>query len=640
MSFKVSYRKSFFRQLVAIAVAVCFTPSVVLAVDITSGNSPYSTTADNTDQHILKTNNDISLTNDFVINFDGNSAVRANSITGVTITNNGTIKNTDSSGNDYAIQAQSGSVTITNSGTIQAPDTYAVDVNKSSSSTITNNVGGIITAGSFAINGADSSTTGTTVTNGGKVYVSSAFSAVNFTAATGVTITNSGEIYRESGATTTSGSAQATIKLGSSSTLINSGEIRNDASQTLSSIHLSGDNNTITLKDEGIVTGVLTADSGTSGNTLQLQHGFGRAYFYETSGDLTLEDLSGNTVVKGSAGSVSLGGQETVDELLGLRTYNLRSALKRYASAPKPSDEDTVWGETFGYYSKRGGTSSLLKYDTHGYGMTFVHPVKKLVKGLSLTPGSLANKISNQLDFVLSVEHSKLDLPEKHDVERTGFLAGFNASNFASFGNWRASGFAVGGMGWYDSEREILTNTRVTGLLDVTANYVTTEVITGGHISHTYQSQSDSSIKNTWDTEIGFTMGYSRTADYNERHYFFWEERNLVQGSIHLGEQLTTVFNDRLRFTLGGELEHRTVLAGRNQTYRINNASVDYRHGSFYENSVAGNLGLNYSFIDHKPGCNVYEEFCGGSLYIQLNSRLSNETRGTYSGGVGVRLNF
>ena len=69
MSFKVSYRKSFFRQLVAIAVAVCFTPSVVLAVDITSGNSPYSTTADNTDQHILKTNNDISLTNDFVINF-------------------------------------------------------------------------------------------------------------------------------------------------------------------------------------------------------------------------------------------------------------------------------------------------------------------------------------------------------------------------------------------------------------------------------------------------------------------------------------------------------------------------------------------------------------------------------------------
>ena len=41
-------------------------------------------------------------------------------------------------------------------------------------------------------------------------------------------------------------------------------------------------------------------------------------------------------------------GQETVDELLGLRAFNLRSALKRYASAPKPPDENMVWGETFG----------------------------------------------------------------------------------------------------------------------------------------------------------------------------------------------------------------------------------------------------------------------------------------------------
>ena len=57
----------------AVALAVCFTPSVALAVDITSANSPYSTTADNTDQHILKTHNNISLTNDFVINYNNQS---------------------------------------------------------------------------------------------------------------------------------------------------------------------------------------------------------------------------------------------------------------------------------------------------------------------------------------------------------------------------------------------------------------------------------------------------------------------------------------------------------------------------------------------------------------------------------------
>ncbi|SVC74338.1 uncharacterized protein METZ01_LOCUS327192, partial [marine metagenome] len=154
MCLTVLFWKRFFRLLMAVALAVCFTPSVALAVDITNANSPYSTTADNTDQHKLKTHNNISLTNDFVINYNNHSAVRANSITGVTITNNGTITNRDVSGKNYAIQAQSGSVTITNSGTIEAAQNYAIDVNKSSSSTITNNVGGIITAGSWAINGA------------------------------------------------------------------------------------------------------------------------------------------------------------------------------------------------------------------------------------------------------------------------------------------------------------------------------------------------------------------------------------------------------------------------------------------------------------------------------------------------------
>ena len=123
-------------------------------------------------------------------------------------------------------------------------------------------------------------------------------------------------------------------------------------------------------------------------------------------------------------------------------------------------------------------------------------------------------------------------------------------------------------------------------------------------------------------------------------HYFFFEERTLVQGSIHLGEQLTSTFNDRLDITLGLEYEFRFALAGKNQTYRINGTPTDYTGGSFSENSASANLGLNYSFINQKQHCDIYNEFCGGSLYIQLNSRLSDETRGTYGGSVGLRLNF
>ena len=318
MSFKVSFRKSFFRLLVAITVVLCFSPSLVLAVSITSDTTISS---DVTTQQKIQTNDDVTLTIDAEINFNNNNAVlvqSGRSGASVIVNSGGSVINTDTSTNDYAIKAQSTTnVTITNSGLVVAADTYAVDVNKSTGATITNNAGGLIYAGRLAINAAHSDTSDVTLTNHGTVYITTKKSVVNFSSASNVTLTNTGKIYRESGALTTDNWSQSTIVLGSSSTLTNSGEIRNDASQTISSIYLSGDNNTIILKDEGIVTGVLTAASGTSGNKLQFDHGFGRSYFYETSGDFTLEDLSGNTVVKGSAGSVGQGANETVDELLG-----------------------------------------------------------------------------------------------------------------------------------------------------------------------------------------------------------------------------------------------------------------------------------------------------------------------------------
>ena len=618
MSFKVSFKKTFFRLLVVIMMLLCVQPSLVLAVAVTSDKTISSNV---TAQQKIQTNDNVTLTIDAEINLDGNSAVLVQSgRSGATIIINsgGSVINTDTSTNDYAIKAQSGTnVTITNSGLVVAPDSYAIDVNNSTGATITNNAGGIVYADRLAIAAAASGTSDLTLTNHGTVYITEKASTINFQEASNVTLTNKGQIYRESGAQSNDHVDQSTIKLGSSSTLINTGQIRNDASQTIRSIYLNGGSNTIILRDEGIVTGVIAAASGTTGNKLQLDHGFGRSYFYETSGDFTLEDLSGNTVLKGSAGSVSLARQETVDEMLGLRSFNLRSALKRYASAPMSSDDNMVWGETFGYTQKRGGTDTLLKYDTHGYGMNFIYPVM------------------SKLGLILSVERNQLDFAEEYEVSRTGFLAGFNVPEFSGFGkgNWKLGGFAVAGMGWYDSTREILTNTTSTGLLDVTADYQSVEVITGLNIKNTHKLPSNGWIKNKWDTEMGLTLQGSNTPDYNERHYFSFEERTLIQESVHFGEQLTSTFNDRLAITLGLEYEYRFVLAGKNQTYRVNGALADYDDGSFSQNSGSGNLGLSYRF-GSKSKLNQ------GLAYIQFNSRLSDETRGTYGGSLGISINF
>jgi hypothetical protein len=161
--------------------------------------------------------------------------------------------------------------------------------------------------------------------------------------------------------------------------------------------------------------------------------------------------------------------------------------------------------------------------------------------------------------------------------------------------------------------------------------------MTGLNINHTYQSPSKGWMKNKWNTEMGLTLQGSHTPSYNERHYFRFDERTLVQESIHLGEQLTSTFNDRLAITLGLEYEFRLALAGKNQTYRINGTPTDYTDGSFSENSGSGNLGLSYRLGWFGPSRSKMHQ---GLAYIQLNSRLSDENRGTYGGSVGLRLNF
>ena len=46
--------------------------------------------------------------------------------------------------------------------------------------------------------------------------------------------------------------------------------------------------------------------------------------------DLSLQDLDGNQVVKGSAGSVGQGASETLDELLSYKSINLRNFFSKY----------------------------------------------------------------------------------------------------------------------------------------------------------------------------------------------------------------------------------------------------------------------------------------------------------------------
>ena len=164
---------------------------------------------------------------------------------------------------------------------------------------------------------------------------------------TGNTITNN------AGGEISSKGSKGTIIAGASSTITNSGAIKNNKSVDKNAIQLKGNNNTITLKDSGVVVGIIKAASGATGNTLKINHGVGSNYYYKTSGDFTLEDLDGNQVVEGSAGSVGQGGSEVLDELLGTKSLNIRQSITKYKNADEDLTDNESWGEITFSTSKR-----------------------------------------------------------------------------------------------------------------------------------------------------------------------------------------------------------------------------------------------------------------------------------------------
>ena len=108
-----------------------------------------------------------------------------------------------------------------------------------------------------------------------------------------------GHIYNETAL------QQATVFIAAedTATLTNSGTIENKAGPENYAIRIAGSGVTVTLKDSGKVIGKINvADSG---HTIKIQHGSGQGYYYDIDGNgtYTLQDLDGNPVVKGSAGS-------------------------------------------------------------------------------------------------------------------------------------------------------------------------------------------------------------------------------------------------------------------------------------------------------------------------------------------------
>ena len=293
---------------------------IVLAVDI---GTDTTINANSTARHNI-TDDNVTLTNNADIIFGEASAgtiLSDDDQTGITIINNAGATIGITGNNDGAVELKEAiNPTVINSGTIFSEDGRALSLDRTTGAVFINNAGGVLTAGRSTIR-CVTNCANTTIINSGKIIATSigASTAILMDTSVGLILINNagGEIIGITG---------QVIDLGTSGTFTNSGLIRavdDDGKLVLSDaaavIKFNGTNTTVLLKDEGIVVGTISNSGNNAGSKLQVQHGYGRSYMYQTLGKLELADLSGNRIVKGSATAVGMGAQETVDEILGQR---------------------------------------------------------------------------------------------------------------------------------------------------------------------------------------------------------------------------------------------------------------------------------------------------------------------------------
>jgi len=453
---------------------------------------------------------------------------------------------------------------VVNSGTIEATSSKAIQLQDAQGATITNKSGGIIFAKTNAIVQQEASggedATGTTINNAGTIYGVDNRAIYFYGGATNATVTN------ESGGILYNESTEATVQIDTNSTLVNSGSIDNRNSPSNAGIAIVGNDNTITLKDKSILVGTIDAGS-TTGNTLKFQHGMGQGYYYKTSGDFTLQDLDGNQVVKGSAGSVGQGASETLDELLSYKSINLRNFFNEY----KKLDNQDAWGETYVSNLKRDAhTNNLaLEYDLTNFGV------------------NLINKIDNA-NFVIAFEGGRQDFVKDHKIDYQNISAGIYLPQKDN-PYFNLDLFILGGITLKDGERTILTNTTTSGKLTIDSDYETYEIHTG------IKKNNLSSIP-----DFGLAASYSMTPSYDESKYFSWTDRDVGNLSVFFEDDYNLINSKDSKLFLGWTLDIRKMMGDKKQVYSINGTSATYKQHNNLTNEISliANMGYEKKFSD------------------------------------------
>ena len=560
---------------------------------ITGANTVNSTSNNNTTQKKFNADDtSLTISDSITLSTSSSSTVDINAKDNGTVTvesGSSIFSNGASSSNAIQGKNQSG-LTVTNSGTISAGNSKAINLLNAENSTITNNSGGIIKSNTNTITVTEGSSDGdtannVTINNSGEIYAedvsrgNTSSNAVKSESDTdNITIINNsgGHIHNNNDYDNALRGSTVFVSSVSAATFTNSGTIENKAGVDAFALGLAGSGVTVNLKDKGKVIGRISIVG--SGHTIKLQHGAGQAYFYETTGNGTydLEDLDGNPVVKGSAGSIGQGGNEMLDETLSYKSLNMRKSLIRFKKSEAYLNQDE-WGEFFTTFNKRKENKSTLRLGskTANVGANIIEP------------------ISENKNFIVSVESGSLNISQGHDINKISFLTGLHLNEVEIF-NINPDLFILGGANYNTSERNILTNTTTTGELNVTDSYENYELLIGAK-TNLNSLFPDLSLNNL-SPDISLNFGYSYTPSHEESSYFKWEDKDIYNGSIALSDEYEIINNEKTNFYISWIADARSVLDENVQVFYVNGVKGSYSQKNDLKKELSLSAGLNYEY--------------------------------------------
>ena len=349
---------------------------------------------------------------------------------------------------------------------------------------------------------------------------------------------------------------------------------------TNDAVYVLGNDNIVVVHKGARLIGDLDAATGTTGNILRFDLGSAQSYVFGTTGDWTLQDLDGRTVVEGSAMSAGIGNVETTDELMFDRSLNLDNSLSRLQHQANFGGHQALF-DAYRFSHSRDEHTTTSAYSLNSFGMTL---------GVAVEPfGQPLVAFVNYHDAELEIDNGT------HDIDVKSVRLGLSYAGPWSNKYHALRSYAVVGRNNFDGVRDVLVNQNTsTGLTTVDASWDSTEAEIGFNIDSNLKLDDQFTLK----SRLGLAAQIEHVGSYAEASYFAWDDRTVVQS--HAKAEATLNFQAFEGTNIYGTagLWRRDVHRGATADYTINGTAASY-NGGIYEDTIASlRIGLGHRLTE------------------------------------------